>query len=186
MRNVARYALTLLVAPLLAGCFTSQISLYEGVKPLQPFRDGAVFTTANGDKSEHTTAHEVSPDAYRFVVEGDEKSSANQEPFHFFALPGAPDGTMVVEWISNGYCPSPKSATDKTCQFYVYDLWRLTHNKLGVTNPDCSKMKEVEKLPGVKVDGENCIFTRRATLERALRMVVAAHLKPDNVLTVSQ
>jgi hypothetical protein len=55
--------------------------------------------------------------------------------------------------------------------------------------PENSDFRRVsDRLSGVEVgrDEKNCGFTRRVTLERALRMAAAAHLKPDNVFTVRQ
>jgi hypothetical protein len=66
----------------------------------------------------------------------------------------------------------------------------MTPRGAEVANPDCSKIKGVAQLPGVEVDssgnGSNRGFTTRATLEQALRMAAAVHLKPDNVVTVSR
>ena len=191
MQNLTRFVLTILAAIILAGCFTSKTSLYEGVTPLRPFRDGAVFTSVTDGKTEHTTAHEVSPGVYHFVSD-DSSGKDPDDPYRFFPLPNAPAGILVEEVKTEVSCPSsgPSSGTavTTTCPIYIYGLWRITPKGVEVSNPDCSKIKGVAQLPGVEVDssgnGGNCGFTRRATLEQALRMAAVA--KPDNVVTVRQ
>jgi hypothetical protein len=202
MSKLTRFALTSLAGMLLAGCFTSKTSLYQGVAPLRPFRDGAVFTSKTGGKTERTTAHEVSPGVYHFISDDSSgKDPDSQDPYRFFPLPSAPAGTLVEEVRTQVSCPSsnpsngpsnnqPGATTATTCPIFIYGLWRITPRGVEVTNPDCSKVEGVAQMPGVEVDsdgkGSNCGFISRATLEQALRMAAAAHLKPDNIVTLSQ
>jgi hypothetical protein len=186
MRNAARFGLTCMAAPLLAACFTSQTSLYTGVTPLRPFEEGAVFTNMDGSKVEHITAHEAAPGIYHFVIESSDKIRDNQIVYRFFPLPDAPVGTLVEEVKTVAPCPSAATSRDKTCPIYIYGLWRVTPKSLEITNPDCSKVKGIAKLRGLSVSGGNCSFTNRKTLERALRLVVAAHPKPDDIVNIRQ
>ncbi len=190
MPKLTRFALIIWTAILLAGCFTSKASLYDGATPLRPFRDGAVFTSNDGGKVEHTTAHEISPGVYHFISDDSTgKDPDSQDPYRFFPLPDAPSGTLVEEVKTEVSCPSGDASKTTTCPIYIYGLWRVTPKGVEVTNPDCSKVKGVAQLPGVMADGNsgsNCGFTTRASLEQALRLAAAAHLKPDNVVTVQQ
>jgi hypothetical protein len=83
-----------------------------------PFRDGAVFTSVTNGKTEHTTAHEVSPGVYHFVSDDSSgKDPDGQDPYRFFPLPSAPAGILVEEVKTGVSCPSsgPSSGTAATC-----------------------------------------------------------------------
>lgn len=169
----------LLLTVLLGSCFESAKPLYDGATPLRPFRDGAVLVSREDGKTEQTRVREVTPGAYRFISAGDRPDDATA-PARFFALPGAPAGTMVSQGRFNDDC----TARARCAPMYVYSLWRMQSHRITVINPDCSKVRGVAQLPGVTARDSNCAFTSRASLERAMRMVASAGLKPDSVLTL--
>lgn len=187
MRKPMRIGVVALTAPLLAGCFYSNVSLYQGVPPLHPFRDGQEFTGVDGGKTETYTMREAGAGVYHFVESGPGNDKNNDVPHRFFALPGAPAGILVDEVAGQIYCPHPKTNKDTTCPVYQYALWRKTQRGEDITDPDCSKVKGAATLSvGANEAGKDCAFKSRATLERALRLAAAANLKPAFVLVAQK
>ncbi len=87
-------------------------------------------------------------------------------------------GAMIMELRATLPCPSQVVQTARQCPLYDYFLWLPQSRGWRMIEPDCSALPQVQNLPGVRYKGgQPCSFTRRQSLEQAMRM--AATLAPD-------
>jgi hypothetical protein len=166
-----RITATLLLALCCCGCFSSDKSLYKGIKPLQPLHSGPVTSRdKNGKLISMTLAREANGN-YRLTGAG--KESGKGYLLRLFSLEGAPSDMLVVEVknCENGF---------KRCgsnSVVIYELARLMPGKVEWRDPDCSKT--FSKLSGIMVEIDSCKFSDRAALEKALRAAAAMPWKAD-------
>jgi len=116
-------------------------------------------------------------DGYR-LTNDDRRDSDFGDYFtlRFFALSGAPAGTLVFE------ATDPCKADDKKCTPQTapryYGLARATRRGAAMFNPECAKNDPLGKRPGVTVEEYGiCDFTERAELEKALSALAATDWK---------
>jgi len=163
-----RIMATLLLALGCGGCFESDESLYQGVKPLQTLHPGLVTGRDKDGKLVSMTLAREKNGIYRW-------SGAGKEVYllHFFPLEGGPPDMQIAEVKTCGKglerCDSHPGV--------IYELVRLGPGKVEWRDPDCSKT--FSKLSGVTVQLDSCKFTDRAGLEKALRAAAATPWKAD-------
>jgi len=168
-----RICAPLLACLLLAGCWQSEGSLYEGAKTVQPFAAGKVTSGDPGTpkKRNHFLLTKVSGGAYR-LTNNDKGSpdSGDAVVLRFFAAPGLPKDVFVFEAVSDDKCKPGNICHPMTAKSERdYGLVRLTKTGAEVASPGCDKASAAAKLPGVSVsDYGTCTFTSRASLETAL------------------
>ena len=168
----------LVACALLAGCWQSKGSLYGDRASLQPFREGRVESRAAGRNANIGRARLTwRRDGYR-LTNDDRRDSDFGDYFtlRFFALSGAPAGTLVFE------ATDPCKADDKKCTPQTapryYGLARATRRGAAMFNPECAKNDPLGKRPGVTVEDYGiCDFTERAELEKALSALAATDWK---------
>ena len=169
-RSVLRTPVIVLTCLLLAGCWQSEGSLYEGAKTVQPLAAGKVVSrdpVSPGRTSHFLLTRQAG--GYR-LVNSDKGSSdfGDAVALRFFAPPGLPKDMFVFEAVSDDRCKPgnachPVTATSER----DYGLLRLTRKGAEISSPGCDKT--IARLPGVTGDDYGtCTFTSRAVLETAL------------------
>jgi hypothetical protein len=167
---------------LVAGCFTSDGSLYGGITPLRPFHDGAVTTRDKDGKTAHMALRGEAAGVYRFTVTDKGDDFGEGYLLRFFPLSGAAANTVIFEAVElclprNKNCTPPGAASER-----LYGLARLSQAGAEVLSPQCSKDNPLAKRPGVTADAYgSCTFKSRAELERGLRALAATNWKADAV-----
>jgi hypothetical protein len=165
-----RTPMIVLAGLLLAGCWQSEGSLYDGAKTVQPLTAGKVVSRDPGSprKLNHFL---LTKQAGGYRLANSDKASSDfgdAVRLRFFAAPGLPKDMFVFEAVSDDACKpgtSCHTVTEKTER--DYGLLRLTRTGADVSSPDCDKT--TAKLPGVTAsDYGTCTFTSRASLETAL------------------
>ena len=166
-----RTPVIVLACLLLAGCWQSEGSLYDGAKTVQPLAAGKVVSRDPGSprKLNHFLLTKQGGGAYR-LANNDKASSdfGDAVRLRFFAAPGLPKDLFVFEAVSDDKCKPGNICHPVTAESERdYGLLRLTKAGAEVSSPDCDKT--TAKLPGVTAsDYGTCTFTSRASLETAL------------------
>jgi hypothetical protein len=181
-----RAIITILTCLVLAGCWQSSGSLFNDVKPVQPFRAGKLVSSNPEKPGEVSHAVLVSQKdgSYR-LTSADKKDAGDAVVLRFVALPGLPRDMFVFEAVSDDKCRPGQTCHPMTAKSERdYGLLRRTQGGAEVTNPDCSKSDAVAKLPGVKAgDYSICSFESRASLETALLALAKQRWKTGLVYT---
>jgi hypothetical protein len=174
----------LVLACLLAGCWQSSGSLYQGAKPAQPFHAGKLVSRSP-DKPKEVSRSVLALEtngAYR-LTNADKGSSdfGDAMLLRLFASPGLPRDMFVFEAVSDDKCkPGDTCHRVTATSERDYGLVRLTKAGAEVTSPGCAKNSAVAKLPGVKLEDYGlCQFSSRASLEAALRIQAGQPWKPQ-------
>lgn len=161
---------------LLAGCFTSQRSLYDGEKPVTPLHGGIVYADdPKAPKSHKPMTLDLGGDATYQLTSHDKDGSAEVTRFRLYPLGGTP--LLVAE-------ASVCKTGDRACKDkadYNYVFVRVLPDRVEWASPDCSQV--LSKLAGVRVHADPCQFFDRAALEKALHIAAAEPWKADNVYT---
>jgi hypothetical protein len=157
---------------LLGGCWQADGSLYDGVKPIQPFRTGQLQSRNAQTKEEGREMLTLGGDGSYRLTNDDHNSSDYGEYYtlRFFALSGTPDGTLVFEAVEP--CkPDDRSCTPAKASRY-YGLVRRTGQGAEILNPKCPEAGPESRLPGATADKyDTCTFAGRAGMENGLRQL---------------
>jgi hypothetical protein len=160
-----RIAMVVLLALCCGGCFGSDASLYQGVKPLTPLHPGPVTSRDKDGKIGKFELSQDADDIYRLTVRDRGEDFGKGYRVRFFPLAGAPEDMLVAEVKDCGtnfqQCGSDSG--------WSYELVRLMSGKVEWRDPDCSTA--LSKLSGLHVQLDSCKFADRASLEKALQVV---------------
>lgn len=170
-----RIAVTVLLALCCGGCFESDASLYQGVKPLQPLQAGPVTSRDKDGKSTRMALAKNANGSYRLTSRERGKDFGKGYLVRFFPLAGASAGILVAEVkdCESGFAKCESSSG------WNYELVRLdpgkpagkVAGKVEWRDPDCSKV--MSKLAAITVETETCKFRDRVSLEKALGVAAA-------------
>jgi hypothetical protein len=166
-----RRAAALLLALLCGGCFGSDASVYDGVRPLQPFHAGQVTTRDKDGKMSRLTLAQDPGGFYRLTGSERGKDFGKGYRLRFFGLDGTGLLVAEVKECNDGF----KACAASTG--WLYELVRVTPGGAEWRDPDCSK--SFSKLSGVTVKIDSCSFSDRASLEKALRAAASMPWKAD-------
>jgi len=171
---------------MLAGCWQSTGTLFSGVQPVQPFRDGRVIASNPEKPGEvsHAMLTKAKDGSYR-LTSTDKKDAGDAVVLRFIALPGLPDDIFVFEAVSDDKCHPGQTCHPMTAKSERdYGLVRRTREGAEATNPDCNTSDPAARLPGVKTgDYGICSFTRRASLQTALLALARQPWKTSVIYT---
>ena len=164
----------LICCAMLGGCWQSEGSLYDGMKPATPLATGPVTETGTDELGKPLLKHFAltrdTDGAYRLIsTDTGEDDRGNGFLIRLFALEGLPAGDYVYEAAALEHCDShPGCDPVKPRDDRWYGLAHLMANSAGEIRPDCTK-DILAIAPGrIKDQDGACAFTDRATLEQAL------------------
>ena len=159
----------LLLTPLLSGCWQSEADLYAGQMPVTPFKPGPI-EIANADNSD-VSHQKLALDGAAYRISG-----KNQPVMvvRFHPLPGAV-GYLVADVTGWGSCPT--GACEQGTHSYAL-AHLLPNGRVEEIAQNCDDGR-AEKVGAVQ-KGFVCEFSDRATLEKALRSLLAE--KPTAVI----
>ena len=151
---------------LLAGCWESEIDFYASDAPLTPFKPGKVATTNSDGHVSHST---LSLDDGVYILE----LGTFGFRLRFFPLAGAPKDYLLVEMEILPSCKENVCAPVRVDASHYFAVAHLTQGG-GAEELIASCDADTAEKFGAKQDGEVCTLSDRATLEKALRMLIGS------------
>lgn len=174
-----RIAMVMLSALCCSGCFGSETSLYQGVKPLTPLRPGPVTSRDKDGKVGKSQLAQDADGTYRLTVSDRGEDFGKGYRARLFPLADAPDGQLVAE-VKDCGTDFQRCAAGSG---WTYELVRLMPGKVEWRDPDCSTA--LSKLSGIHVQIDSCKFSDRASLEKALAVVAQTPWQATGTYTLA-